>query len=138
MNGSLKAMSRVLAASAALIALAAAARPAVLTQARAGLWEISGVPGATAPQRLCIADPLLLAQFEHRAASCTRVVIRDQPSFAEVHYTCSGGGFGRTTVGLITPRSLRIETQGISGNAPFSYVLQARRVGDCLAKSPLH
>jgi hypothetical protein len=32
---------------------------------------------------------------------------------------------------LITPRSIRIETQGISGDLPFNYVLQARRVGDC-------
>jgi hypothetical protein len=59
------------------------------------------------------------------------VVIRDQPTVSEVHYTCSGGGFGQTTIGLLTPRSLRIETQGISKNAPFHYVLQARRMGDC-------
>jgi len=32
---------------------------------------------------------------------------------------------------LITPRSIRIETQGISDNLPFNYVIQARRVGDC-------
>ena len=35
---------------------------------------------------------------------------------------------------MLTPRSLRIETQGISDSLPFNYVLQARRVGDC-AKS---
>ena len=29
------------------------------------------------------------------------------------------------------PRSMRIETQGISGNLPFNYQLHARRVGDC-------
>ena len=110
---------------------AAAARPAVLTQTRPGIWEISGIPGASAPRRLCIGDLGLLAQFEHRTASCTRVVIRDQPTVSEVHYTCSGGGFGQTTIGLLTPRSLRIETQGISKNAPFHYVLQARRMGDC-------
>jgi hypothetical protein len=131
MNGSLRAVSRVLGLGALLLALVAAARPAVLAQARGGLWEISGVPGVPARQRLCIADPALLAQFEHRRSSCTRVVIRDDHSSAEIHYTCSGGGFGQTRIGLLTPRSLRLETQGISGNAPFHYVLQARRVGDC-------
>jgi hypothetical protein len=35
---------------------------------------------------------------------------------------------------VLTPRSLRIATQGISGGLPFNYVLQARRVDDC-AKS---
>jgi len=32
---------------------------------------------------------------------------------------------------LITPRSLRIDTQGISDNLPFHYQLYARRVSDC-------
>ena len=76
-------------------------------------------------------DLAILAQYEHRKAQCTRRVIRETPTFAEIQYSCPGGGFGRTTVGLLTPRSLRVETQGISQNAPFHYVLQARRVGGC-------
>jgi hypothetical protein len=72
-----------------------------------------------------------LAQYEHLRANCERDIIRDQQSRAEIHYTCSGGAFGQTTVQLLTPRSLRIETQGISDNAPFHYVLQARRLGNC-------
>lgn len=111
-------------------ALIAAQRPVALAQTSGGLWEVSGVPGQAA-QRLCVADTALLAQYEHRRESCTRVVIRDMPSWAEIHYTCSGGGFGRSKVTAITPRSLRIETQGISGNAPFNLLLQARRVGSC-------
>jgi hypothetical protein len=131
MNGFLKAMTGAAGAAALMLVLAAAGRPSVLKQAQGGLWEIRGVPGMSAPQRLCIADPGLLAQFEHRRASCTRVVIRDEPASSEIHYTCSGGGFGQSRIGLLTPRSLRVETQGISGDAPFHYVLQARRVGDC-------
>ena len=50
---------------------------------------------------------------------------------AEIHYTCQSGAFGQSNVELLTPRSLRIETQGISDNAPFHYVLQARRLGNC-------
>jgi hypothetical protein len=106
-------------------------RPAALAETSGGLWEISGAPGARVPPRLCIADTAVLAQFEHRAQMCTRLVISDTPPTALIHYTCAGGGFGRSKMTLITPRSIRIETQGISENLPFNYVLQARRVGDC-------
>jgi hypothetical protein len=120
-------------AGAAVIALAlgAAQRPAALSQTEAGMWELSGRPGATSPTRLCLRDPFALVQVEHRRANCSRVVIRDLPMKAEVHYTCPDGGFGRTTITAITPRSLRVETQGISANAPFHYVLDARRTGEC-------
>jgi hypothetical protein len=114
-----------------LAALAAADRPSLLSRTSAGLWELSGIPGASAPVRMCVADLSRLTRYEHRSASCTQSVIRDVPDFAEVSYSCGGRGFGRTTVRLLTPRSLRIETQGISANAPFHYVIQARRVGDC-------
>lgn len=72
-----------------------------------------------------------MAQLQHRRSRCTRVVIRDLPGMAEIHYTCTGGGFGRSTVKPITPRSVKIETQGISDGAPFNYALQGRRVGEC-------
>jgi hypothetical protein len=113
-----------------LLALTAAVRPAVLSQAAGGLWEVSGGPGSRT-QRICVPDTYLLAQYEHRKSSCSRIVVRDTRSSAEIHYTCTGGGFGQSTIGLLTPRSLRIETQGISNNAPFHYTLQARRVGNC-------
>ena len=121
----------VLAGTAALavLVLAAAQRPAALSSVSGGLWEIS--TSATNSKRLCIADPLALAQYEHRSASCIRKVISDKPSETVVHYTCPGGGFGDTKMTVLTPRSMRVETQGISDNAPFNYVLQARRVGDC-------
>jgi len=35
----------------------------------------------------------------------------------------------------VTPRSLRLDTQGISDGLPFHYVAQARRVGDCPAQT---
>ena len=62
-------------------------------------------------------------------------MISDSESQTVIEYSCGGGGFGRSKVDVITPRSLRIETQGISDNLPFGYVLQARRVGDCAAAS---
>ena len=110
-------------------ALVAAVRPAVFTQTSGGLWEVSRANGGR--RSICIADPTILVQYEHLRANCSRNVIRNQQSRAEIHYTCTGGAFGQSTVELITPRALRIETQGISDNAPFHYVLQARRIGDC-------
>lgn len=113
-----------------LLALGAARPPALLTGIERGMWEVTGVPGRAA-QRLCLAEPFVLAQFEHRSASCEREIVRDTRSVAEVHYRCSAAGFGRSTITVLTPRSLRVETQGISGGVPFNYVLQARRVGAC-------
>jgi hypothetical protein len=112
----------------------AAPRPAALLGVSGGLWEISQSATGSNPIRQCVADPIALAQYEHRAASCTRVVISDKPSETVVHYTCPGGGFGQTKMTVLTPRSMRVETQGISKNAPFNYVLQVRRVGDCTGR----
>ena len=120
---------RVAGAALLLLGLTAAVRPAVFSQTAGGLWEVSRGNGVR--QSLCVPDPLALAQYEHLRANCVRDIIRDQQRRAEIHYTCSGGAFGQSTVDLLTPRSLRIETQGISGSAPFHYVLQARRVGNC-------
>jgi hypothetical protein len=94
-----------------------------------GLWEVSRADGGR--RNICVADPAALAQYEHLRGRCTHDVIRDVPGSAEISYTCAGGGFGQSTIQKLTPRSLRIETQGISGNVPFHYVLQARRLGDC-------
>ena len=113
----------------ALLALAGAAPPSGLSQAEPGLWEITR--SGAAPVRLCIATPAVLAQFEHRSGKCTRDLIRDNSLAATIHYSCSGGDFGQSDVTVLTPRSLRIRTQGISGGAPFDYTFQARRVGDC-------
>jgi hypothetical protein len=112
-------------------AQAPAHRPAALSVVSGGLWEVSMSATGSNPTRLCVADPITLAQYEHRRAGCTRVILSDKPSETVVHYTCPGGGFGDTKMTVLTPRSMRVETQGISDNAPFNYVLQARRVGDC-------
>jgi len=116
--------------AALLLALGAARRPAMFAGLERGLWEVTGAPGS-APQRICLAEPLVLAQFEHRLDTCERDIVRDTRSVAEIHYRCSSRGFGRSTITALTPRSVRIETQGISGGVPFNYVLQARRVRGC-------
>jgi hypothetical protein len=129
--GEVKLLIGTAAGIAVALLLGAAQRPAALAKASPGLWEISGIPGAPGPVRQCIADPAALARIEHRAQSCTQVVIRDDAASALIHYTCPRGGFGRTKLTLLTPRSIRVETQGISDKLPFNYVVQARRVNDC-------
>jgi hypothetical protein len=114
--------------------LVAATVPHALAAAAGGLWEVSHSATGNDPTRLCVPTPEVLAQFEHRQGRCTRVVIRDSGSNTEIHYTCADGGFGRSDVKLITPRSLTIDTQGISGGLPFHYKLYARRMGDCAAR----
>ncbi|MEP7315736.1 MAG: hypothetical protein ABI667_03480 [Sphingomicrobium sp.] len=99
-----------------------------------GLWEVGKSANGTGSQRRCLADPAILAQWEHLTDQCTRVVVSTGTSSSEVHYTCTNGGFGTSHIRLLTPRSVRIETQGIAKGYPFGYTLHARRIGNCPAR----
>jgi hypothetical protein len=118
---------------AAALALMGAQQPSALARTQPGMWEISGAPGATGPIRQCLANVAALAQFEHRGKPCKLRIITDAPSSTVFEYSCGAAGFGRSQMDVITPRSLRVDTQGISDQLPFNYVIQARRVGDCPA-----
>jgi hypothetical protein len=118
----------------AALALTAAQRLPTLAEAQPGLWEIGGIPGANAPVRQCVTDVASLARFEHRSKACTAKMLKDAGSNSAIEYSCGRAGFGHSEIQVITPRSLRINTQGISDGLPFNYVLQARRVGDCPAQ----
>jgi len=122
---------KIFAVGIAVSAGAAAAPPSALMQVAAGMWEISGVPGAQAPVHQCVTDIMALAQYEHRGKSCSLKVLSDTERSTLINYSCGSAGFGQSQIDVITPRSLRISTQGISEQLPFNYVLQARRVGDC-------
>jgi hypothetical protein len=113
------------------VAVVAASPPSALAGVASGMWEISGAPGTQAPVRQCVADVLALAQYEHRGHVCSRKILSDGARSTLINYSCGPAGFGQTQIDVITPRSLRISTQGISDQLPFNYVLQARRVGDC-------
>ncbi|MGN6057440.1 MAG: DUF3617 domain-containing protein [Sphingomicrobium sp.] len=126
----------LIAAVGGALTLAAAAQPSALAQTQAGLWEISGAPGAKAPLRQCIGNVATLAEFEHRGKNCSPKILSNSANSMVIQYSCGSAGFGRTQVDVITPRSLRIDTQGISAGLPFSYVLQARRIDDCPGHSP--
>ena len=111
--------------------LVAAQVPRALAPAMGGLWEVSRSATGHNPMRICVPFPHILAQFEHRRQRCTPTIVNDQGAEALISYNCAGGGFGQSKVTLITPRTLRIDTQGISGNLPFHYQLHARRIGNC-------
>lgn len=105
--------------------------PRALAPAMGGLWEVSRSATGHNPTRICVATPDLLAQFEHRQQRCTRTIVSDNGAETLISYNCPGGGFGQSKMTLITPRTLRIDTQGISDNLPFHYQLHARRIGSC-------
>ena len=113
------------------LTLIAAAQPSALAQTQPGLWEISGAPGTKAPIRQCVAEVAALAHFEHRSKACSARILKDAGSLTQIDYSCGGAGFGHSEIEVLTPRSLRISTQGISDGLPFNYVLQARRVDSC-------
>ena len=119
----------------ALLLLAAARPPAPsgIALASPGLWEITGIPNAETASRQCLANTAALARLEHRDQKCTETMLSQTDKMTLIDYKCTNGGYGQTRITVLTPRSLRIETQGISGNLPFNYKIQARRVGDCPA-----
>jgi hypothetical protein len=132
-----RAVSALVLAAAALAGatVVAAPRPAALAQASPGLWEVYRLPGVRDVTRECVGNVAILAQYEHRRHRCTSSIVSNGPISTVIQYNCPGGGFGRSTLTMITPRSLRIETQGISDNLPFNYLLQARRVGNCAPRA---
>ncbi len=95
-----------------------------------GEWEI-GKTASARGERVCLPDPATLTQWEHRGKPCTRTVLNSSVDRADVHYQCPGGGFGTTRVQVLTPRSVKVDTQGIASGQPFGYTVHARRVGDC-------
>ena len=78
-----------------------------------GQWEI-GKTASERGEKICLRDPAMLMQWEHRAKQCTRTIVTSSLDNAEVHYTCVGGGFGTSRVDVLTPRSIKVATQGIA------------------------
>lgn len=118
-------------AGVAASAAAMAAAPEALRAISGGMWEVSRSATGDGAVRQCVGAPAALAQWQHRGRACTRVILADKPGETLIHYTCPAGDFGRSRITVITPRTLRIETQGISDGEPFSYNLHARRIGNC-------
>ncbi len=126
--------------AAVAIGSAAAAQPAAAPTLQAmravapGNWSLRSPGSPEAARESCVADTAVLFRLRLRSAQCSRFVIEDTPRIATVHYTCPGAGHVRTTIHVDTPRTLRIESEGIVDGMPFADAFEARRVGTCAAR----
>lgn len=120
----------------ALFAAVAADAPAQTSLAavkllQPGSWSLKEHRGGPTMKTLCISDPAELLQVAHENTVCSRFVIASEKSSVTVHYTCPGKGHGRTTLRVENPRLAQISSQGIAGQDPFNFDLEARRIGNC-------
>lgn len=114
----------------------AAAGPSILAfnRIQPGSWQLRALDSSLPAQRLCIADAYDLIQLRHPGAVCSRFVLTNDAETATVHYTCMGGGYGRTTIKVETGQLIRVESQGIANQSPFEMALEGRRTGACSAQ----
>lgn len=121
---------------AGLIGLAAApglaqkAGLAMLGTLTKGEWTIKYRDG-TPDRKICVRSGQELIQLRHRESGCNRFVVEDAATKVTVQYTCSGNGYGRTSIRRETPALVQLESQGIEGGLPFQFIGEARRTGGC-------
>jgi hypothetical protein len=123
----------VLAGAALAVPLAAAASGeiAALKGLERGRWQVRDLDSGQARPAVCLGNPAQFVQLEHEGGPCPTELIENGSVTATVQYSCSARGFGHTHVRVETPRLIRIDTQGLSKGRPFSYRLEAKRVGKC-------
>ena len=123
----------VFAGGAAALLLAGAANGPIQAFGRIepGQWQLRALDNSVPVRRLCIGDGYDLIQLRHPGAACSRFVLANEPESATVHYTCSGAGYGRTTVRIETPQLVHIDSQGLANQSPFQVTLEGRRIGKC-------
>ncbi len=126
-----------IAAGLLIASVAAGAQPAHAPTLRAmqgvapGRWLFRMVGDVRPPRENCVVDPAVFLRMRLRAAECSRFVIDDSVDSLTVHYTCPGTGHVRTVLRADTPRSLRIDSEGMVNGMPFSDAMTVRRVGEC-------
>ena len=94
-----------------------------------GRWELRDAVGAS--RSICLRDLGPLVQLEHSGVGCDQEVVASDKSGATVQYSCPGHGYGHTSIRVETPRLARVDTQGLVDGRPFSYRVEARKVGSC-------
>lgn len=114
---------------------AAGQRPqlAMLDQLQDGRWELRLRDGRGPVEQICMIDGRRLIQLRHPAANCRRLVVEDGASEVTVQYTCTGRGYGRTSIRRESGSLVQISTQGIADGLPFDYAIEGRRIGGCSA-----
>ena len=122
----------IVASVGAAAAMAPLQRINAMSRVLPGLWTIHALDkGESDVAPFCVTDTARLLQFRHPGATCSRFIIADTDRIATIQYSCAGAGWGRTSVRVISPEMLRLDTQGIAGKAPFALAAEAHRVGDC-------
>jgi hypothetical protein len=125
-----------LASLGALLVAAGPGNPLAFGRIRAGEWQLRALDGSASVRRICLTDSAELIQLRHPGMPCSRFVVTNEASLAAVHYTCTGAGYGRTTIRVETPELIRIESQGLASQAPFLLEVEGRRVGSCGSEEP--
>lgn len=114
-----------------LTAAAPVRGPLALAGVEPGLWEVSRTATGQGARRVCLTDMVLLATYAHAGDRCERTMLVDQPGQLIMHLDCGEGDFGRSRLSVTTPRSLKLESQGVHKGEPYNLTLYARRVGEC-------
>lgn len=114
-----------------MLAAAVARTPIVaFNRLQPGAWQLRPLDGAPA-RRVCVASGDELIQLGHPGAACSRFVLNNEAGLATIHYTCTGHGYGRTSVKVETPQLIQLDSQGLIDRAPFQFAYEGRRVGEC-------
>ena len=117
--------------AAALLGGAAHAPIVAFGRIQPGAWQLRALDKSAPDLRLCVEDGYELIQLRHPGAACSRFVLTNNADSATVHYTCTGSGYGRTTIKVETGQLIRVDSQGLMNQAPFQVSLEGRRVGTC-------
>lgn len=124
-------VSGMIGAGGMLLLAAAPGGPLAFGRIRAGEWQLRATDKSEPVRRVCMSDPAELVQLRHPGLPCSRFVVTNEPRQAAIHYTCTGAGYGRTTIKVETPDLIQIESQGLNNRAPFEITYEARRTGSC-------
>jgi len=127
--GALGLAAAIAAAAVPAYAFAVGAAPS-LAKLERGRWLLRNVD-EKGERAVCVAAAATLVQIEHDGKDCRHELVGAEANTATFQYTCPGRGFGRTQVRVEHSRLAAIETQGISNGRPFSYRMEARKIGAC-------
>jgi hypothetical protein len=102
-----------------------------LVSLQPGQWQLKSHGSGFGEKSICFSDMKKILQVQHANASCSRLIIVNEPRQLTVHYKCGVAGHGRTTIKVETPRLVQVHSQGIAGREPFAFEVEARRIGAC-------
>lgn len=99
-----------------------------------GEWELrerAGEGERAEIRRLCLADLRQFIQIRHARGACKGLTVDEGANRLSVSYDCGVAGGGRTDLRIETPRLVQLRSQGVADGAPFSFMMEGRRVGAC-------